>query len=56
MTYSVELLRESFVSVDMHILSKDVIVLASILVVFGTLILVTGMHKTKKEKLLKASK
>ena len=51
MTYSVELLRESFVSIDSHFLVKDVIVLTLILVVFGSLILITGMRKTKKEKI-----
>jgi len=50
MTYSVELLRESFVSIDSSILVKDALVLFSILVFFGTLILITGYFKTKKEK------
>lgn len=53
MTYSVELLRESFVSIDSSILTKDIFVLSAILIVFGTLIFITGHLKTKKEKLAK---
>ncbi len=51
MTYSVELLRESFVSIDKTILTKDLLVLSSILVTFGILIILTGTIKTKNEKL-----
>lgn len=51
MTYSVELLRESFVNIDPHFLIKDTVVLTAILIVFGTLILITGMLKTKREKI-----
>ena len=56
MTYSVELLRESFVSIDKSLLVKDVLVLFGILIFFGSLIIVTGIRKTKKENELKKSK
>lgn len=49
MTYSVELLRESFVSIDSSLLIKDVVILGLIFVVFTSLILITGYMKTKKE-------
>lgn len=49
MTYSVDLLRESFVSIDSSLLIKDAAVLFGILIFFGSLILVTGYFKTKKE-------
>lgn len=53
MTYSVELLRESFVSIDHSLLVKDVFVLLLLLIVFSTLIIINGIYKTTKEKLVK---
>ena len=49
MTYSVELLRESFVNIDSSILNKDIIILLSILIIFSTLIFVTGLSKRKEK-------
>lgn len=56
MTYSVELLRESFVSIDSAILIKDVVVLSAILIIFSLAIFITGRLKTKKERLQKVVK
>ncbi len=50
MHYSIELLRESFVNIDSTIITRDVVILVGILVVFGGLTLLTGYIKTKKEK------
>lgn len=50
MHYSIELLRESFVNIDSTIITRDVVILIGILVVFGGLTLLTGYIKTKKEK------
>ena len=50
MTYSVELLRESFVSIDSSLLLKDVIVLGSIFLVFSALIFVTGYFQRVKDQ------
>lgn len=52
MTYSVELLRESFVSVENHLLNRDLIVLTSLLIVFGALVLIFGFMKSKKQKIM----
>ena len=50
MTYSVELLRESFVSIDHNLLIKNIVILGSIFIAFTTLIIITEYIKTKKEK------
>ena len=50
MTYSVELLRESFVSIDSNLLVKDVTILGGIFVVFTMLILITGYMRLKRQK------
>ena len=49
MTYSVDLLRESFVNINSSFLVKDVIILSSILVVFTLLTLFTSLIKNRKE-------
>ncbi len=49
MTYAVDLLRESFVSINSSFLVKDVIILLVILIVFATLTFITGKMKSKKE-------
>ena len=48
MTYSVELLRESFVSIDYNLLIKDIIILSTIFIVFTTLIIITEYIKIKR--------
>ena len=50
MTYSVDLLRESFVSINSSLLTKDVIVLLLFFIGFNGLTFVTSMFKSKKEK------
>ena len=50
MTYSVDLLRESFVSINDAFILKDVSILLLCLFVFTILILVTGYFKQKKEQ------
>lgn len=50
MKYSIELLRESLVNTDSAIITKNVLVLLGIFVVFGGLTLFTEYLKTKKEK------
>ena len=50
MTYSVELLRESFVSIDHNFLIKDVIILGITFVVFTSLILIIEYIKSKKSR------
>ncbi len=52
MTYSVDLLRESFVSINSDFIFKDVIVLVFLLMIFIVLIIVTGYLKQKKEKMM----
>ena len=49
MTYSVELLRESFVSIEHSLLIKDVIVLTCILIGCSALVFGFGYIKTKKQ-------
>lgn len=49
MTYSVDLLRESFVNINSTLLIKDVSVLIGILIVFNGLTLLTSILKNKKE-------
>lgn len=49
MTYSVDLLRESFVSINSTFITKDMFVLVGYFVVFTILILITGYFKRKKE-------
>lgn len=50
MTYSVDLLRESFVSINSSFLVKDITVLLVVLVVFNGLTFVTSMLKARKER------
>ncbi len=50
MTYSVDLLRESFVSIDSDFVLRDVSILLLWLFVFTILILITGYFKQKKEQ------
>ena len=50
MTYSVELLRESFVSIDHNLLIKNIVILGSIFIAFTTLTIITEYIKTKTEK------
>ena len=50
MTYSVDLLRESFVSINSAFLVKDVVILLSIFVIFNVLIWLVGMIKNKNER------
>lgn len=50
MTYSVDLLRESFVSIDSNLLTKDVIVLLLFFIGFNGLTFLTSMLKSRKEK------
>lgn len=52
MTYSVGLLRESFVSIDNVLLNKDIIVLIMIWLIFNVLIFITGILKNKRLKKL----
>lgn len=55
MTYSVDLLRESFVSINSNFLIKDISILIGILVVFNALTLITSILKSKKEKKLQGN-
>lgn len=50
MTYSVDLLRESFVNINSSFLIKDITILVLIMVVFNGLTFVTSMSKAKKEQ------
>ena len=50
MTYSVDLLRESLVSINSSFVFKDILILSIILVVFTGLTLLIGILKTKKEQ------
>ncbi|MCI9110671.1 MAG: YhgE/Pip domain-containing protein [Bacilli bacterium] len=50
MTYSVDLLRESFVSINSSLLIKDVVVLLIFFVLFNGLTFLTSMLKSRKEK------
>ncbi len=50
MTYSVDLLRESFVNINSSFLIKDISILVGILVIFNVLILITSIIKSKREK------
>jgi len=50
MTYSVDLLRESFVSINSELLTKDVVVLILFFVGFNALTFITSMLKSRKEK------
>ncbi len=56
MTYSVDLLRESFVNINSSFLVKDVTVLLIILVVFNGLTFITGTLKNKKATTKKKAK
>ena len=56
MTYSVDLLRESFVNINSSFLVKDITILLVILVVFNGLIFITGMLKNKNTKSKKKAK
>lgn len=56
MTYSVDLLRESFVSINSEFLVKDVVVLLLFFIVFNVLTFLTGFLKGKKEELEKGNK
>lgn len=49
MTYSVDLLRESFVNINSKFLGKDVIILISLLIVFTILIILTSLIKNRNE-------
>lgn len=49
MTYSVDLLRESFVNINSAFLIKDVVILLGILVLFNALTLATSLWKSRKE-------
>lgn len=50
MTYSVDLLRESFVSINSSFLIKDITILLVVMVVFNGLTFATSMLKAKKER------
>ncbi len=50
MTYSVDLLRESFVNINSNFLTKDVTILLLIFVFFSLLVIVREIYKIKKEK------
>ena len=50
MTYSVELLRESFVSIDHNLLIKNITVLSIIFIVFATLIIIKEHIKLKESR------
>ncbi len=50
MTYSVDLLRESFVNINSNFLTKDVIILILISVLFISIIIVREIYKIRKEK------
>lgn len=50
MTYSVDLLRESFVNINSNFLNKDVTILLLIFVFFSLLVIVREIYKIKKEK------
>ncbi|MCI9084502.1 MAG: YhgE/Pip domain-containing protein [Bacilli bacterium] len=50
MTYSVDLLRESFVNINSSFLIKDITILVLIMVVFNGLTFVTSMSKARKEQ------
>lgn len=50
MTYSVDLLRESFVSINSSFLTKDILIMLAIIVVFNILIFITSFIKSKKQK------
>ena len=50
MTYSVDLLRESFVSINSDLLTKDVIVLLLFFVGFNGLTFITSFLKDRREK------
>ncbi len=52
MTYSVDLLRESFVSINSEFLVKDVIILLIFFIVFNALTFLTSFLKSKKEQSL----
>lgn len=52
MTYSVDLLRESFVSINSSLLTKDVIILLLFFIGFNGLTFLTSMLKSRKEKKL----
>lgn len=56
MTYSVDLLRESFVSINSEFLTKDLLIMFGIIVVFNLLIFITSYLKSKKEKTTNNSK
>jgi len=50
MTYSVDLLRESFVSINGDLLGKDVIILVLFFIGFNGLTFLTSILKTRREK------
>ncbi len=54
MTYSVDLLRESFVSINSEFIVKDLTILITYFVVFTGLLVLTGYLKRKKEKKLES--
>ncbi len=48
MTYSVNLLRESFVNINNSLLTKNILILLGIFIVFTIIIFITGYIKNKK--------
>lgn len=50
MTYSLDLLKESFIKINSSFIVKDVIVLLLIWLIFTVLTIITGIIKTKKTK------
>ncbi len=53
MTYSVDLLRESFVNINSNFLTKDILILVLIFITFTLLVVIREIYKTKKEKRVK---
>lgn len=56
MTYSLDLLKESFIGINSSFLVKDVLILISIWVFFTALTIITGIHKNKKMENIKGKK